>query len=256
MSLTVMSKFPIVFGLFFLSALSTMAQAQNSLRFGVADSDGPPIAIIKNNTLSAGLAKDLGLTLAKDQGRRAEFIVLSRARIEWALERGVVDVVCDANPVWFNDAGQLGWTHAIFPQIERFAVPADKPPVRSVADLSGKRISTIRGYSYPQLAPMWAAGKASRDKEDSLELMMRALHENVADVAIVSELAYAAWAKEHPELARQIHLGDFQFTHTPTMCAVSPLSRVSVDALDQSIDELHQQGIFKAILRDYQWQEQ
>ncbi|MBV8049363.1 MAG: transporter substrate-binding domain-containing protein [Paludibacterium sp.] len=237
-----------------LVLLPLAAPAAGVLLSGVADSDGPPVAVIEHNTLQSGLSKDIGQALAQAVGRRAVFAIISRKRVEWALENGSVDIVCNANPAWYDDAGQLGWTHEIFPLVERVAVPANKPPVRSIDDLVGKRISVIRGYSYPSLDPLWATGKSFRDTEDRLALLIRAITTQVADAAIVTEWEYVAWAKVHPDQARQVRLSNYQFASTPTMCAVSPKARVSVDELNRAIDRLRQQGKFKAILRDYQWQ--
>ncbi|TDR72517.1 substrate-binding periplasmic protein [Paludibacterium purpuratum] len=249
-----MNKLHITGGLC-LSLLPLLVLGQpTSLRIGVADSEGPPIAVIEQNTLKSGMSKDIGEALGQALARKVDFVIISRKRVESSLENGKVDIVCIANPVWYGDAGQLGWTREMFPLVERVAVLAGKPPVHSLGDLVGKRIGTIRGYSYPSLESMWANGKASRDTEDRLELVMKALLINVADAAIVSEQEYGVWAKANSETARQIRLSAFQFSSTPTMCAVSPQSHFSVDTLNRAIGRLQQQGKFKAILRSYQWQ--
>ncbi|BEV72812.1 transporter substrate-binding domain-containing protein [Paludibacterium sp. THUN1379] len=247
-----MNKMSIAFGLLVGLLLSLPLNAQGMLRIGVADSDGPPVAVIQQNNLKSGLAMEIGQALAQSLDRKAHFIVISRKRVEWALENGSVDIICNANPAWFGNAGQLGWTREIYPQVERIISPVNEAPIRSFEDLNGKRISTIRGYSYPALESAWATGKASRDAEDRLELMIKAVLSHVADAGIVTELEYSIWAREHRDSARLLRLSDFQFSSTPTMCAVSPKSIIDLAILNRAIDRLHQQGKFKSILHTYQ----
>jgi ABC-type amino acid transport substrate-binding protein len=240
----------------FLLMLPLACQGQGSLRVGVADSDGAPIAVISHGMLQPSLSEQIGSAIAQALDRRPDFKIISRKRVEWALENGAVDIVCNANPAWYDDAGQLNWSNEIYPQIERVAERADKPPLHTRAELAGKRISTIRGYHYPSLDTMWASGQAWRDSEESLALMMKALITQVADAAIVSELEYTVWAKANPSVAKQIRLSAFTFTSTPTMCALSPKAHIGADRINLAIDRLRQQGVFKAILRDYQWRAQ
>lgn len=235
-----------------LLSLSLATWAQDPLRIGVADSDGAPIAIIEHNTLKSGLSRDIGLALGQALGRNVRFVVVSRKRVEWALEHGQVDIVCNANPAWFDDAAQLGWTREIYPQRERIATVRNAAPINGIDDLVGKRISTIRGYNYPALEPLWASGRASRSTEYRLNLMLKAVASHVADAAVVSELEYGVWASAHRAAAQQFTLSHFQLTSTPTMCAVSPGSRVRLVQLNQAIERLQQQGAFKTMLRAYQ----
>jgi len=232
-------------------AFSLQGLAQEPLRIGVADSDGPPIAVVINNTVVSGVSKDLGVLLAQQLHVEPQFIVISRKRVESFLERGKVDIVCNANPDWYDDAALLGWTHQIYPQVEKIATPRTSLEIRQIGDLSGMRIATIRGYGYPSLEAMWATGKAKRNNEDRLDLMMKALNSNLADAAIVSELEFAAWAKSYPQAASQLKIHPLIMTSVPTMCAVSPYSRFSVEALNQAIDHIH--GPLATLLRSYQW---
>lgn len=196
---------------------------------------------------------DIGNLLAKELEAKPIFVVISRKRIEWALEQGKVDLVCNANPDWYGNSSQLKWTHEVFPQVEKIASANSPVMIRQIEDLYGKKIVTIHGYIYPTLESIWAQGKASRLTETRLDLMMKALSSKFADAAVVSELEFSYWAKRFPQAASQIKLQPLVITAVPTMCALSPRSRYPLTQLDQAIDHLSQSGQLKVVLQRYQW---
>jgi ABC-type amino acid transport substrate-binding protein len=234
-------------------AFSLAAAAQNTLKIGVADSDGPPIAVVSNNVLVSGITKEIGTLLAHELDVKPTFIVISRKRVESAIETGHIDIICNANPDWYDDAGQLQWTREIFPQIEKIATLDTVGDINRQNELSGMRIATIHGYSYPTMEQMWSSGQASQTTEENLSLMMKAVSGRLADAAIVSELEFAAWARSNPQAAPRLKLHPLIVTSVPTMCALSPASNFKLANLDRAIDHLHQTGAFKALLHRYQW---
>lgn len=240
-------------------ALTATAQAADStLRIGVADSDGPPIVILgkgPNKGMISGLSKDLGDALARALNLRPDYQVLSRNRVESAIEANKVDVVCNANPKWYSNAAKLGWTREFYPQIERLITLKSEPDITSLEQLAGKRIGTILGYHYAPLEPMWQAKRAVRVNETRIDLLMRGVQLKISDVAVDSELEFAAWAKTNPHEARALKMHPMVFTSLPTKCAVAPKSEVSVAQLDQAIERLDKNGQIKAILARYQWRE-
>lgn len=238
----------------FLLMLAGPMSSAAGILIGVADSDGPPVAVIAGNRLVSGLSLDLGQRLAQEMGSKAVFVVISRKRVEWALENGKIDMVCNANPAWYGDAAELGWSREIYPQIERVATLAAAAPVRRIEDLAGLRIATIRGYSYPPVEPLWTDGKAQRLEENRLELMLKTVLNRLSDAAIVSELEYTAWARTHADAARRLHLQPLQITSTPTMCALSPRTRLTAAQVDQAIDRMRKNGALKEIMDRYRWQ--
>lgn len=238
--------------------IPTVQAADSALRIGVSDSDAPPIVILgkgPNKGMISGLSKDLGDALAKAMSTRSEYQVLSRNRVENALEAGKVDIVCNANPKWYGNAARLGWTREFYPQIERLISLKTEPEVTEVSQLKGKRIGAILGYHYAPLDPMWANKQATRVNETRIDLLMRAVLVRITEVAVNSELEFAAWAKTNPHEARALKLHPIVLTSLPTMCAVSPKSSFSVKELDQAIEKLDRSGQIKAILSRYQWRE-
>lgn len=229
--------------------------AEAPLRIGVSDSDGPPLVVLSDTAervLSGGLIRDLGEALAGELGTRAEYVVLSRNRIEPALEASRVDIVCNANPAWYGNAGRLGWTAELFPQIERLVSLRNRPDITELDQLRGRRVGTIRGYHYPALEKAWASG-ARRQDEARLDLLVKAVQKGLVDVAVYSELEFSAWARAYPFEARQFKLHPVMVSTMPTMCAVAPQSAYGVDRLNGAIGRLKDAGRLRTLVRSYQW---
>jgi polar amino acid transport system substrate-binding protein len=237
-----------------LLAIAQPLSAQTVLKIGVSDSDGPPIAVVTESVLTAGVSWDVGQLLAQEMQVKPAFVVISRKRVEWSLEKGRVDIVCNANPAWYGDAAQLKWTRELFPQIEKIATLNNAQIIRQLDDLNGQTIATIHGYTYPTLTAFWSNGRGRQITETRLDLMMKALSSKLANAAVVSELEFSYWSKRNPEAASQIRLQPFIVTSVPTMCALSPQSSFRVEQLDQAIDHLNKTGQLKTMLRRYQWQ--
>jgi ABC-type amino acid transport substrate-binding protein len=208
-----------------------------------------------NKGMISGLMKDLGDALARTLGMRPEYMVVSRNRVESNILQSKVDIHCNANPKWYSNAARLGWTREFFPQIERLISLKTEPDITEIDQLKGKRIGTTLGYHYALLEPMWQAKQATRVNDTRIDLLMRALQVKITDVAIDSELEFAAWAKANPHDARALKVHPMVFSSVPTMCAVAPNANVSVKELDQAIEKMDKGGQIKAILARYQWRE-
>jgi ABC-type amino acid transport substrate-binding protein len=238
------------------AVLSLQIQAGGILKIGVSDSDAPPIVVLTpdNQALASGLIKELGDALAGELGMKAQYVVIARKRVENTIETGKVNIVCNANPEWYGNATRLGWTREFYPQVERALSLREMPDIHQVDEMVGKRIGTIRGYSYPTLEHLWAVGRTTRVDEPRLDLLVKSLQKKLTDIAISSELELAWWAKTNPQEARTFKQHPLTVTYMPTMCAVAPHSSVSTDRLNQGIEAMRRSGKLKAILKSYEWQ--
>ncbi|WP_047248147.1 substrate-binding periplasmic protein [Chromobacterium subtsugae] len=241
--------------LLLLAPLPSLAAAE--LRIGVADTDAAPIAVLSEdgNTLTGGLARELGMLLAEEMGMKPQFVILARRRVESAVETGKVDIVCNANPDWYSNSSRLNWSREIYPLTERVLSLKNMPAIRQLDDLSGKRIGTQHGYHYPELEYLWSSNRSTRDTEARFDLMFKSLEKRLSDVAIVTEFSYVWWARSHAQEAAAFKLHPLVVSSQPTMCALSSQSPVKLAELNRAVDRLHKNGKLKTMLTHYQAQE-
>lgn len=225
------------------------------LRVGVSESDAAPIVVLDaKRELASGLSKELGEALARTLGTRAEFVVLSRNRVEPALQAAKVDLVCNSNPAWFANSQRYGWSRDFYPQIERVVTLNNHPrTIRSSDDLAALRLGVIRGYHYPVLEPLWQSHRAERANHPHLDSSLKALGLGMVDAVISSELELAAWVKLNPQAGKQLRMQPWVVSTLQTQCAVAPGGQYSVAALDQAIARLEKQGDIQRILQRYRW---
>lgn len=241
----------LVLALLFAAGASQAAE----LRIGVAESDAPPIVVLNAaRQLAPSLSYDLGIALAAELATGARFQLLSRNRVEPAVEASTVDIVCNANPAWFGNASRLGWTRDFYPQVERVVTSTTLPrQVAAQQDLAGLRIGVIRGYHYPTLQPLWQDGVAARVDHPRLDSTLKALGMGAVDAAITSELELAGWARNNAAAAQRIKVQPWLVSTHQTYCAVAPRSRYSVAQLNRAIAALERKGEVLRILQRYQW---
>lgn len=240
-------------GLVWLAGI-TLLQAAPALRIGVSDSDSAPVVELSGTQLVGGLSKALGEALGQTLKAPVEFVVVSRKRVELAVDSGQIDIICNSNPAWYAGAARVGWTREFYPQVERVMSLKQHPRTfSSLEELSGQRIGVIAGYHYTAVEPLWQAQRAVRINQPRLPLLMRALQTGMVDVVINSELEMGAWLHANPALAANMRLHPLIVSSTPTRCAVSPASRYSVTALDQAIATMEQDGVIRRILTNYEW---
>jgi ABC-type amino acid transport substrate-binding protein len=238
-----------------LALASCTAQAAAPLRVGVSDSDAAPIVVLNaQRELASGLSKDLGEALAKALDTRPSFVVLSRNRVEPALQSSKVDLICNSNPAWFVNGDRYGWTRDFYPQIERIVTLKNHPrTINGLDDLAALRIGVIRGYHYPTLEPLWQNQTAQRANHPHMDSSLKALGLGMVDAVVSSELELTAWAKQNPQLGKQIRMQPWVVSTLQTKCAVAPDSQFSVDAVDQAIAKLEKKGEINRILQTYRW---
>ena len=245
----------LLYCLLLLTSAPPLAAAE--LRIGVADTDSAPIAVLSEdgNTLTGGLARDLGTLLADEMGMKPQFVILARRRVEPTIESGKVDITCNANPDWFANSARLNWSHEVYPLVERVLSLKGQPVIRQLDDLAGKSIGTLHGYHYPALEYLWTSNRSQRQTEARFDLLCKSLEKRLSDAAIVTELTYVWWARNHAQEAAAFRLHPLVVSSQPTMCALSPRSAIKPAELDRAIDRLHKSGKLKALMSRYQWQE-
>lgn len=242
-----MSCLPRLLALCLLPSLALARPAPPAeLRVLVDTSTDMPMADIRDEQLRGGLHYDLGRLLAAELGRQARFLVLPRKRLAAALTTGQADLMCHYQPAWLN--GPYRWSHPFLPDAELLISRRDAPPLRSLGDLAGQRIGTVLGFRYPSLENL--LGEAMlRDDAPSAAANLRKLAAGRVRHAVVGQrfldyqrrIGAFSIALQSSRILSRIDAG----------CALSPRSRLSIQALNQAISRLQARGQIEAMYAPY-----
>lgn len=174
------------------------------LRFSIADSWAMPMVQIEAEQPTQGILHDLMLSLTRHIGYPAQFLVLPRARIQGAMERGEIDVRCYVAPSWLTAPSNGLWSAPLILQREllvsnlpsRHIEPADLP-AQSI-------IGTVLGYRYPTLEPLFASGHLIRDDARSQEQVLHKLLAERYHYAVSNDWVLDSY-NQHLPAAEKLH---------------------------------------------------
>ncbi|HAW93710.1 TPA: hypothetical protein DCX24_13940 [Candidatus Azambacteria bacterium] len=177
--------------LLLLQAWSAVASELQVLRAVVSDSNMPPYAIFdETGRLSSGLSKDILDALAILSKLDIQYLTLPRARIESWLVNGQADVACFLNPDWVAEPALDHWSPPLFATRQLLIRRADSSPIIALPDLVGKRVGTTLGFTYPELAQVFALGDVIRDDAHTLERNLKRLEQGRLDAVMSVDLSY------------------------------------------------------------------
>lgn len=152
---------------------------------------------IEHGQATGGILYDLQQRLAEKVGRRAEMLVGPRLRIQQMLVRGEIDVRCYVNPAWLNESHhQYIWSVPFMVQRD-LLVGRDKQQLQ-ISQMQGETIGTVLGFTYPELAPLFASGHLRRDDARTQELALDKLKARRYDYAISNELTLQWFNRQQP----------------------------------------------------------
>jgi len=236
-----------------LAALQTTGGAAEPLRYGVFDSMGYPFNTMDaQRRIRGGLLTEWGSQLARELGTELRVIPLARRRVDPALLRGDVDLVCYYSPQWTEQRDALSWSVQTLPQIERLVVARDRPMPTSIPqDLQGKRVATQLGYSYAPLQPLFDRAEAVRLDDSKVASLFKSVEIGAADVLVTSEGEIEGYFHDRPDEREHFEVSSAVFTRVATQCAVSPQSRVSLQAIDRALTRMMQRGDLARLAKRY-----
>ncbi len=134
--------------------------------------------------LQGGLIKVVGDELAAALGLHPRFLLTPRNRSAAMLTTGEVDVILLSNPAWLPDSQHFVWTQPLFRESE-VVVALASAPVRTLADLKGKRIGTTLGFKYfGPVGEMLSRGELQRDDASSVRNSLQMLKGGRVDCVI------------------------------------------------------------------------
>lgn len=204
-----------------------------------------PMAAFVDDALVDGIHKDLGMALAQKMGRKAQFLILPRKRIERALEAGQADIICMYVPDWLP--GRFQWSQPFFPMNEVVVTPTTAPRPRTLADLSGQRIATVLGYFHPEMEQALGAGFV-RDDGPSSYANLRKLAVGRMNHALISQITFDYQQKTMSRLS--VHPPLVVKTYQ-AQCAVAEHGHVGLAEVNRAIAQLVKDGGIARIIAAY-----
>ena len=120
-----------------------------------------PMARLERYRLVDGIHRDIGLALATHMKRNAKFLSLPRKHIARAMADGDADVLCGYVPEWL--AGSFHWTQPFILIVEVLIADTSVARPGSIAELAGKPIGTVLGYSNPEMLALLSDGFVRAD---------------------------------------------------------------------------------------------
>ncbi len=144
----------------------------------------PYVDTDSSDQLQGGLIKVVGEELAAALGLHPRFMLTPRNRSAALLTTGEVDVILLSNPAWLADSERFVWTQPLFRESE-VVVALASAPVRTLADLKGKRIGTTLGFKYfGPIGEMLSRGELQRDDASSVRNSLQMLKGGRVDCVI------------------------------------------------------------------------
>ncbi len=188
----------------------------------------------------------LGKLLADKMKRKVSYLDLPRKRFSAALETGEGDILCGYLPEWLPE--QTLWSRPFIPVVNVvISVKRAKRPL-TISDLKGQRIGTLTGFVYPELEKVLGKDFV-RDDGPSTESAMRKLAAGRYDYLITTMTALHNEMKEN-KLALDLH-APLVVQEIKTQCALSPRSKVNIEALNAAIDSIVKSGELTKLLQNY-----
>ena len=205
-----------------------------------------PMARFHKYRLVDGMHRDIGLALARNMGRTPKFMSLPRKRVVRALSDGSADVLCSYVPEWLD--GTFLWTQPFIPIQEVLVTDRRVERPKGIADLAGKPIGTVLGYSHPELVEVLGEQFVRADGATT-DANLRKLAAGRVDYAVTGK-SFLDWHLKtgdpklsvHPPMVVKSYMGQ---------CAVSPRGRAKLAEVDRAVGLMLKDGTVNRIVARY-----
>ncbi|MEX6501211.1 substrate-binding periplasmic protein [Pseudomonas zhanjiangensis] len=216
--------------------------------FAVGFYNYPPMMIEEGRQ---GIYQDIFDELARLTGDRFDIQYYPYPRIGLLFEAGMLDIEPGVYPGWVRNRPIPGLFSVPFGEVVdvmAFA-PGKAFPVQEPEDLRGKSVGLVRGYAYPDLAPLIAAGQIDRrnalNEAQLLEMLVRQRFDQIVINKAVVQYSVLKKPKYH-----SLEIGDVMSTFDVSM-RVHPEHEAWLPKLDAAILELKRQGLIEKIYAKY-----
>lgn len=233
-----------------LLLLSAMTQAaERPLRFSVSDSSTMPMIHLENGQPVDGILHDLHSRIAEKLGRKADELVMSRARIQPLLAEGEVDVSCYMNPAWLAaDHASYRWSVPFMTQRSVLVARPETPPVK-LSSLHGQRIGTVLGFLYREADASFRNGTLIRDDARTENQVLEKLAAGRDRYAMSTQVALD-WFNRNRPAGLRLNVVD-RLLEFSIHCIVRDEPDVPAREILDAMRQMRDDGEFDAILARY-----
>jgi len=170
------------------------------LRVGLSTAWAAPFLSLREGQAPEGLNAELGHLLAQQLKRKAQFVLLPRARLDQAAEAGEIDLRCHANPDWVRQPSQYEWSPPLWALPEVLVGGASSTPLLRLADLRLDHIvGAVLHYQYPLMDAQFGAGTWRRDDAPAPDKALRKLALGRTQYAITTQFELNSYLREQPD---------------------------------------------------------
>ena len=193
---------------------------------------------------------DLSKAIEKQLQTPVVYVVLPRKRIDAAVHQGEIDLRCYTSPEFVDNPEQYVWSPGLFEISDVLFGAAGSAFPRSLDAIpAGSAVSTVIGYVYPALDPLFTTGHLKRDDtigQENVHLKMAAgrtpygVGDSIALNWYEKETASRGFASWRLVISRR----DFQ-------CAIPKNGTADLGKLMKTFEALKKTNQFEEILRRY-----
>ena len=220
------------------------------LRFAITDGWAMPMVQVDRGRPTQGILPDIMTSLATRMGMPAQFRVLSRARLDSAMEHGEIDMRCYVSPDWVDhEAPDYLWSVPLFFQRDVLVGSSSAPVKINPAALAQQSIGTVLSYRYPTLQPLFDNGHLRRDDARSQDQVLAKLLAGRYHYGVSNQWALD-WFNQRHTADRQLHevavLQEQQLS-----CYLRNDPNIPVQRILQTLQEMKASGEIDAIIQLY-----
>ena len=219
------------------------------LRSAILESWTMPLTDASDGAPERGLIPDLYRLIAAESQTPIELITLPRARIEMALDKAQVDILCYSSPNWLNAPYHFIWTLPFMTQRDLLVGRERYPGFNGIESLSGAQLGTVLGYHYPSLQGLLGSGKLQRVDIRSQHQVLEMLRAQRLDYGISNELSLHWFNRQSPAKPALIALEVIQ--EESIACLVRDDPQVPAQKVLRAMIRLQQRGEFNRLLQRY-----
>jgi polar amino acid transport system substrate-binding protein len=224
--------------------------ADEPMRFVLNEAQAAPLVLYEGDKPVGGIVYDIGKALGAALGIPVQFVNLPRKRIDAAAIAGDIDLRCYLNPAWTEFADQYVWSEILFGVSDVLVGGEQVPEPKSLADLPGKtRITTVLGYIYPTLAPLFDSGHAIRDDAADQEKVLLMVSGGRNPYAVSNSLGLAWYQRITPRHA--LASWRLELSRYDIHCAVPKKGAIPADTINDALAKLKADGEIEKILARY-----